>query len=258
MDDLREIISAARGLPLRVLGLGSNVLIRDGLLPGFTLRLAGEFEKLSAKGTDMTAGAAVPSAVAAAAARVSNIGGFEFLTGIPGTLGGAVPSNAGCMGGEISKILTGVETLDSETGAVKKLAAGELDFSYRRCALPKNAVITKLSLRGEAGRPDEILAREREIRAKKDAAQPSSERTAGSVFKNPKDKKAWELIRDAGLQGASVGGARISEKHANFIIAGDGASAADIEGLAGLAREKIRALFGITLEYEMEILGSKA
>ncbi|MDR1009337.1 MAG: UDP-N-acetylmuramate dehydrogenase [Rickettsiales bacterium] len=258
LTSLAEFLKAApKEIPVRALGLGSNMLIRDGRLEGITIRLSYDyFTKIEVADDIITAGAGAPGILVAKTALENSIGGFEFLSVIPGTMGGALPTNAGCFGQALSNILQSVEFIDTATGEIQILPASSLSLAYRMATLPKNSIATKLILKG-APAAAEIQAKMDDMKAKKDAAQPSYARTAGSTFKNPPDAPpAWKLIQDTGLQGARIGDAVVSPKHANFIVNEGSATAADIEGLAEKVRSAVFAKSGIMLEYEMKIIGS--
>jgi len=253
-DELKEFLhSFKRDTPIHILGGGSNVLIRDGGVKGLVIRP--KFQGVKTEGDKIYCGSGVPCGLVAKFAADANISGLEFLACIPGTMGGALYGNAGCFGREMKDIFVSAGAVDLKTGEEVEVSPS---FSYRSSGLSSNLLITSMELKGEPGDKSEITAKIAELFEKKSASQPVAEKTAGSTFKNPSpDKPAWELIEGAGLQGARVGGAEVSRLHANFIINTGMATSADIESLAELIRLKVREKSGITLEYEIKIIGSK-
>ncbi|MBL8643241.1 MAG: UDP-N-acetylmuramate dehydrogenase [Rhodospirillaceae bacterium] len=241
-------------VPVTVIGLGSNLLVRDGGVPGVVIRLGKAFNTIEADGLTLRCGGAAVDANVATAARDAGIAGFEFLTGVPGTIGGAVRMNAGCYGREIQNICVSATALD-DTGKVHKLSLGELGFSYRHCSVPEAWVFIGAELRGVKGNPDVITARIREIRAEREDSQPTQSRTGGSTFANPAEAKAWKLIDDVGGRGLVRGGAMVSEKHTNFLINAGNATASDIEGLGEELRRRVKEKTGIRLEWEIRRIG---
>jgi UDP-N-acetylmuramate dehydrogenase len=201
----------------------------------------------------ITVGAAVLDLNLALFAAENNIAGLEFLSGIPGTIGGAVRMNAGAYGADISQVLVSAEIVTRD-GKIRELSSDKLGFSYRASKLPDGAIVTKAILQGQVGNRTEILAKIAEIKKSREETQPSS-RTGGSTFKNPEGEKAWELIDRAGLRRLMVGGAQISEKHCNFMINTGSATAADLENLGEEVRQKVFAKTGIMLEWEIKRLG---
>ncbi len=241
-------------VPVTVIGLGSNLLVRDGGVPGVVIRLGKAFNTIEADGLTLRCGGAAVDANIATTARDNSIAGFEFLTGIPGTIGGAVRMNAGCYGREMQNICVSATALD-ETGKVHKLSLDELGFSYRHCSTPNNWVFIGAELRGVKGDPDAITARIREIRADREDSQPTQARTGGSTFANPAEAKAWKLIDDVGGRGLVRGGAMVSEKHTNFLINTGSATSSDIEGLGEDLRRRVKEKTGIRLEWEIRRIG---
>jgi UDP-N-acetylmuramate dehydrogenase len=241
-------------VPVTVIGLGSNLLVRDGGVPGVVIRLGKAFNTIEADGLTLRCGGAAVDANIATAARDHGIAGFEFLTGIPGTIGGAVRMNAGCYGREMQNICVSATALD-ETGKVHKLSLDELGFSYRHCSTPNNWTFIGAELRGVKGDPDAITARIREIRADREDSQPTQARTGGSTFANPAEAKAWKLIDDVGGRGLVRGGAMVSEKHTNFLINTGNATSSDIEGLGEELRRRVKEKTGIRLEWEIRRIG---
>jgi UDP-N-acetylmuramate dehydrogenase len=241
-------------VPVTVIGLGSNLLVRDGGVPGVTIRLGKAFAAIEAHGTTLRCGAAAADAAIAAAARDAGIAGIEFLTGVPGTLGGALRMNAGCYGREIRDVCVSATALDV-LGNVRKLTPHDLGFSYRHCSVPEGWVFIGAELRGSAGEPAAITARIREIRAEREDSQPTQARTGGSTFANPPGAKAWQLIDAAGCRGLTRGGAQVSDKHTNFLINTGTATAADLEGLGEEVRRRVKQTSGIVLDWEIRRIG---
>ena len=210
-DDLARFLKhAPKDMNVHALGFWSNILIRDGGIKGIVVRPGSEhFSKIEvrADAREIKCGAFSSNIAIAKAAAEAGIAGFEFLCGIPGSIGGAIITNAGCFGGEVKNILVEIETVNSQTGAAGTLAADECGLGYRQSKVPESLVIVSALLRGRKGAPEKILARMEGIREKKDKAQPTGAKTAGSVFKNPEGHAAWKLIKDAGCQGMREGGA---------------------------------------------------
>jgi UDP-N-acetylmuramate dehydrogenase len=240
-----------------VFGLGSNLLIRDGGVPGVVIKLGKAFNTIETDGLTLRCGAAAVDANIATAARDASIAGFEFLTGVPGTIGGALRMNAGCYGREIQNICVSATALDV-LGNVRKLSLHDLGFSYRHCSVPEGWVFVGAELRGVKGDPEAITARIREIRAEREDSQPTQARTGGSTFANPAEAKAWQLIDQVGGRGLVRGGAMVSEKHTNFLINTGTATSADIEGLGEELRRRVKEKTGIRLEWEIRRIGVPA
>jgi UDP-N-acetylmuramate dehydrogenase len=253
--DLASFLSALpHDVPVRVLGACSNLIIRDGGLPGVTIRLARGFSAIKTEADGVIAGAAALDATVAEHAAAAGLTGLEFLSGVPGSIGGAVAMNAGAYGGDISKSLDWAE-LVTRDGAALRLTGHDLAFSYRHARIPVGAVVTRVRLWAQAGNPVAIAAGMAEIRANREASQPIRARTGGSTFRNPPDMKAWELIDSAGCRGLVRGGAQVSEKHCNFLINVAGATAADLEGLGEEVRRRVHAASGVTLDWEIHRIG---
>ena len=241
-------------VPMRVLGACSNLIIRDGGLPGVTIRLARGFSTIRTEADGIVAGAAALDATVAEHAAAAGLTGLEFLSGVPGAIGGAVAMNAGAYGGDMSQCLDWAE-LVTRSGEIVRLSGRELHFSYRHARIPAGAVVTRARLIARPGNATAIATRMAEIRANREASQPIRARTGGSTFRNPPDMKAWELIDSAGCRGLTRGGAQVSEKHCNFLINADNATAADLEGLGEEVRRRVFAASGITLEWEIHRIG---
>ncbi len=241
-------------VPLHVVGLGSNMLVRDGGVPGVVIRLGKAFCGITTDGLNVRCGAGAIDATIATAARDASIAGLEFLTGIPGTIGGGMRMNAGAYGAEIKDIFVSATALDAK-GEVHQLSAADMGFSYRHCDVAEDWIFTGAELRGTPGNQDAITARIREIRTERDQTQPTQARTGGSTFANPPGSKAWALVDAAGCRGLIRGGAQISHKHANFLINTGTATAADLEGLGEDVRKRVKDQSGIELVWEVRRIG---
>jgi UDP-N-acetylmuramate dehydrogenase len=241
-------------IPVTVIGVGSNLLIRDGGIPGVTIRLGRGFAEIAAKGDAVRAGAGALDLNVALTAAEAGIAGLEFLSGVPGTIGGGLRMNAGAYGGEIKDVLVEADAVD-RNGAIRRVPAGELGLSYRHSDAPGDWIFTGAILRGKLEERQQIGRRMSEIQAAREASQPIRSRTGGSTFANPPGRQAWQLIDAAGCRGLARGGAMVSEKHTNFLINTGAASAADIEGLGEEVRRRVHAQFGILLEWEIRRVG---
>ncbi|TAL01718.1 MAG: UDP-N-acetylmuramate dehydrogenase [Rhodospirillaceae bacterium] len=241
-------------VPFTVIGLGSNLLVRDGGVPGVVVRLGRPFAVIEADGLTIRCGAGAADANVAAAARDAGIAGLEFLTGIPGTIGGTLRMNGGAYGREIKDVFVSA-TAVNRRGDVHKLGAAEIGFSYRHTELADDWIFLGAELRGEAGVPETIGARIREIRAEREDSQPTQARTGGSTFANPADRKAWELIDAAGCRGLMRGGAQVSPKHTNFLINTGNATATDLEALGEDVRHRVKDQSGVNLQWEIRRVG---
>jgi UDP-N-acetylmuramate dehydrogenase len=254
-SDLAAFLSAKpEGLPVSVIGVGSNLLVRDGGIPGVVIRLPAAFGKASVEGNRIRAGAAALDANVARLAADNGIAGLEFLRGIPGTIGGALRMNAGCYGSEIKDILVEATALDAR-GKLVKLTRAEMGFTYRKSALPDDYIFVEAVFEGARGAPDDIRARMNKLVEDREASQPVKTKTGGSTFKNPEGRKAWQLIDEAGCRGLKRGDAQVSEKHCNFLINTAEAKAADIEALGEEVRARVKAKSGVTLEWEIKRVG---
>jgi UDP-N-acetylmuramate dehydrogenase len=244
-------------IPRTVLGVGSNVLIRDGGVEGIVIRLAGRaFAEIHVdldEGTVIAGSGALDGSVARAAAQ-AGLAGLEFLAGIPGTIGGALTMNAGCYGREIKDVLIAAEAGDT-TGALRVFGVQDFGYSYRASRVSPGMIWGQAIFRGHADDPNAIKARMSEITARREASQPIREKTGGSTFKNPPGDSAWRLVDAAGWRGRPFGGAMFSPRHANFLINTGNASAADLEGLGEAVRADVAAKFGIQLEWEIKCFG---
>jgi len=254
-NDLAAFLSAKpEGLPVSVIGVGSNLLVRDGGIPGVVVRLPAAFGKATVEGNRIRAGAAALDANVARLAADKGIAGLEFLRGIPGTIGGALRMNAGCYGSEIKDVLVEATALDGK-GNLVKLTRADMGFTYRKSALPDDYIFIEAVFEGARGAPDDIRARMNKLVEDREASQPVKTKTGGSTFKNPEGRKAWQLIDEAGCRGLKRGDAQVSEKHCNFLINTAEAKAADIEGLGEEVRTRVKAKSGVTLEWEIKRVG---
>ncbi|HKF72637.1 MAG TPA: UDP-N-acetylmuramate dehydrogenase [Stellaceae bacterium] len=257
-DDLAELLAKRPpDVAVTVIGVASNLLVRDGGVPGVVVRLGRGFSAIEISGTRVTAGAAVLDLNVAIAARAAGVGGLEFLSGIPGTIGGALRMNAGAYGREIKDVLESASALDS-VGARHDLSLAKMALSYRHCGVSEDWIFVGATLRGVAAERDAIQQRMAQIQSEREASQPIRARTGGSTFANPPGHKAWELIDRAGCRGLTRGGAMVSEKHTNFLINTGTATAADIEGLGEEVRRRVFEKFGVTLEWEIRRIGRPA
>jgi UDP-N-acetylmuramate dehydrogenase len=257
-DDLAEFLAKRPpDVSVTVIGVASNLLVRDGGVAGVVVRLGRGFAAIEISGTRVTAGAAVLDLNVAIAARAAGVGGLEFLSGIPGTIGGALRMNAGAYGREIKDVLESATALDN-AGVRHELSLAEMGLSYRHCGVAEDWIFTGASLRGTEGDPDAIQQRMAQIQTEREASQPIRARTGGSTFANPPGHKAWELIDRAGCRGLTRGGAMVSEKHTNFLINTGTATAADIEGLGEEVRRRVFEKFGVSLEWEIRRIGRLA
>ena len=259
--DLSQFLNALdRGVPVTVLGVGSNVIIRDGGVEGVVIRLGRGFNKVEALDpVSISAGAAVPDAILARKAAEAGIARLEFLAGVPGTIGGAAVMNAGCYGSETKDVLVTVTVMD-RVGKVSLLSEGDLNYSYRHSALQGSDLIVLSALfETEPGDPATIKARIAEITSRREQTQPIREKTGGSTFKNPPGHSSWKLVDEAGWRGRlhreTGGGAMFSELHANFMINPGEATAADIEGLGETVRADVKSKLGVNLDWEIKRIG---
>jgi UDP-N-acetylmuramate dehydrogenase len=269
MDDLCGFLSALdANIPVFPMGVGSNLIVRDGGIRGVVIRLGRGFNAIRVAGGHVTAGAAALDAHVARRAAEAGID-LTFLRTIPGSIGGAVRMNAGCYGAYVADHLIGAQAV-TRAGAVVTLTPDDLAFGYRHSHLPEGWVITEATFKGHPGAPEALAAKMADQIARRDASQPTKERSAGSTFRNPAgfsstgraddmhDLKAWSVIDAAGLRGARRGGAQMSEKHPNFLINTGGATAADLEGLGEDVRKRVFQNSGIALEWEIMRVGEPA
>ena len=254
-DDLVSFVSALDAdIDRTVLGLGSNALVRDGGLPGVVIHLGKAMGEVSFDGTVVTAGAGALDVTVAREGRDRSIAELEFLSGIPGTIGGALRMNAGAYGREISDVLVSAEAIDP-AGNIHSLSPADFEFSYRHSAIDESWIFLSACLAGEAGDRAEIDKRMTEIAEDRKSSQPIQSRTGGSTFKNPAGAKAWELIDAAGCRGLTIGDAMVSDQHCNFLINKGNATAHDLETLGEEVRRRVEAESGILLEWEIRRVG---
>lgn len=257
-EDLAGFLAAAPDdVPVMALGVGSNLLVRDGGVEGVVIRLGRAFATIETDGERVTAGAMALDLGVAKAAAAAAIAGLEFLSGVPGTIGGALRMNAGCFGSDMAAVLREATAID-RAGGIHRLGLDDMGFDYRSSAVPEDWIFTSATLRGAPGDAADIAARMADIARQREASQPMRARTGGSTFKNPEGAHAWELIEAAGCRGLARGGAMVSEKHCNFLINTGSATAADIEGLGEEVRRRVAESSGVTLEWEIRRVGRHA
>jgi UDP-N-acetylmuramate dehydrogenase len=257
-DDLAAFLAGKPDdVPVTVIGVASNLLIRDGGIPGVVVRLGDTFAEVSVDGVDLRAGSGASNLKVANAARDAGVAGLEFLSGIPGSIGGAIRMNAGAFGAEVKDVIVSAEAVDGH-GRPHHVDVSILGFGYRHSGAPADWIFTSAHLRGQDGDPDVIAGRMAEIQKERQVAQPTHQPTGGSTFVNPHGRKAWELIEKSGCRGLKRGKAMVSEKHCNFLINTGGATAADIEGLGEEVRRRVLAETGVRLEWEIRRIGVPA
>ncbi|HET7086533.1 MAG TPA: UDP-N-acetylmuramate dehydrogenase [Rhizomicrobium sp.] len=255
-DDLAAFLAAKpAGLRVSVIGVGSNLLVRDGGIPGAVVRLSSAFGKIETDGVRVRAGAAALDGAVARAAADAGIAGLEFLRGVPGTIGGALKMNAGCYGREIKDIFVEAIGID-EKGNKIRLSSADMAFEYRKAkGAGDDLIFIEAVFEGSRDDASAIRARMEELSAAREAAQPIKAKTGGSTFKNPPGQKAWQLIDQAGCRGLKIGGAQVSEKHTNFLINTGDATAGDLEALGEEVRKRVKEKSGISLEWEIKRVG---
>jgi UDP-N-acetylmuramate dehydrogenase len=256
--DLSDFLkSTPKDVPVHVIGVGSNLLVRDGGVPGVVIRLGKGFADVSEEpGHRVRAGTAALDVRVARFALEKSIDALTFLRGIPGTIGGALRMNAGAYGGETKDILIEARAVD-RSGKIHVLSNADMKYSYRHCGAPEDLVFTEALFQGRAGDPAAIAAAMDKITESREATQPIKSRTGGSTFKNPPGNKSWQLIDKAGMRGFAVGPAKVSELHCNFLINEGGATATQIEELGESVRAKVKASSGIDLDWEIKRIGLK-
>ena len=257
-EDAADLAAALRALPadvpVTVIGVGSNLLVRDGGIDGLVVKLGRGFATVEVQGDVIVAGAAASDVNVALNARDAGLAGLEFLRGVPGTIGGGVRMNAGAYGREFKDVLVKAEAVD-RAGTVHTVTVDELDLTYRHSGAPADWIFTRAWLRGTPDDPAAIQARMAEISAAREGSQPVKSRTGGSTFANPLPQRAWELIDRAGCRGLVVGDAQVSEQHCNFLINRGSASAADLETLGETVRRRVHETSGVELRWEIRRLG---
>ncbi|HUD89662.1 MAG TPA: UDP-N-acetylmuramate dehydrogenase [Xanthobacteraceae bacterium] len=257
-DDEADLSYFLANLPaetaVTVIGLGSNLIVRDGGVPGIVVRFGRGFGEVAVEGVTIRAGTAVPDVKVARAAQEAAIAGLSFLRGIPGGIGGALRMNGGAYGRETKDALIEARALDRQ-GRVHVLRNADMGYAYRHCGVPADYIFTQALFAGERGDPAVIAAEMDKITESREATQPIKSRTGGSTFKNPPGQKAWQLIDAAGCRGLRMGGAQVSDMHCNFLINIGSATAADIETLGETVRRRVKENSGVALEWEIERIG---
>ncbi|KTE27962.1 MULTISPECIES: UDP-N-acetylmuramate dehydrogenase [unclassified Sphingopyxis] len=255
-DDLAAFLrDLDPAIPVMALGLGSNLIVRDGGFPGVVVRLGKAFAKVVVEdGQTLSCGGGASGILVSSTARDAGVGGLEFLRSIPGTVGGFVRMNGGAYGREVKDILISCEVV-LRSGQRKFLALEDLGYTYRHSELPEGAVVVGATFRGYRDEPTAIQAEMDRISASREASQPLRSKTGGSTFKNPDGYKAWQLVDEAGCRGFAVGGAQVSEKHTNFLINTGDATSADIEALGEEVRRRVKDKSGIDLQWEIQRVG---
>ncbi len=254
-DDLKTFLKAlVPEVPVTVIGVGSNLLVRDGGVRGVVIKLGKPFGNITLDGDLITAGAGASDVAVAHYAQSASVSGLEFLRGIPGTIGGALRMNAGAYGAEIADIFVSAAAVDRR-GEIHILKPGDMGFSYRHTKVPGDWIFLSGTFLVTPGDKKSIQEKMDAIQAAREATQPMRVKTGGSTFKNPDGKKAWQLIEQAGCRGLQIGGARVSEKHCNFLINTGAASARDLEDLGEEVRRTVRQKLGVTLAWEIERIG---
>lgn len=242
------------GIPVYVLGVGSNILVRDGGIEGVVIRLGRGFAGISVQGHKVVAGAGALDFNVAMVAACHGIAGLEFLSGIPGTIGGALAMNGGAYGRDVAQRLLYAHAVD-ERGDIHKLTVADIGYVYRGHTLPESMIFTEAVFEGCPGKAEDIEAHMAVIARNREAAQPLKSRTGGSTFKNPPGHHAWKLIDQAGCRGLTFGGAKVSEKHCNFFVNTGTATAADIEALGEQVKRRVKEQCGIDLQWEIQMIG---
>lgn len=266
LEDLCDFLAACpKDIPVQVFGALSNTIIRDGGLPGVTIRLGREFAGIEVDGESVKAGALALDANVAQVAAENGIAGLEFFSGIPGTIGGALRMNAGCYGTETKDVLVSCEAVDRH-GKLHTLTPAQMHMTYRHIGVPEDLIFVSAKFKGQKDNPDKVMERMAEIKMKREASQPIREKTGGSTFANPSPEniakagqpegtKVWQLIDAVGGRGLGIGGAVMSEKHCNFMINEGGATSADLENLGEEIRKRVSEKFGISLRWEIKRVG---
>lgn len=256
-EDLADFLRGLpQSVPVTVLGVGSNVIIRDGGLPGVVIRLAGRnFAQITVDGDQIAVDAGALDAAVARAAAKAGLAGLEFYAGIPGSIGGALTMNAGCYGSETKDVLVAAWGYD-RTGEMRTFELEDFGYTYRHSQAPADIIWVQAVFRGRPDDPAAVQARMDEITARRETTQPIREKTGGSTFKNPPGHSSWKLVDEAGWRGKPYGGAMFSELHSNFMINTGTASAADLEGLGEAVRADVKAKTGIDLHWEIKRIGT--
>ena len=255
-DDLAYFLrNLPAEIPVTVIGLGSNLIVRDGGVPGVVIRLGRGFTDVTIEeGSCVRAGAGVPDVKVARAAQEASLDGLVFYRGIPGGIGGALRMNGGAYGRETKDALIEARGVDRQ-GNIRVYTNADMHYTYRHCGLPDDIIFTQALYRGTPGNPADIAAAMDKVTESREATQPIKSRTGGSTFKNPPGNKSWQLIDAAGCRGLQIGGAQVSELHCNFLLNLGGATASDIETLGETVRRRVKANSGIELEWEIKRIG---
>jgi UDP-N-acetylmuramate dehydrogenase len=257
-DDLADFLAGTPDdVPVTVIGVGSNLLVREGGVPGVVIRLGRGFMNISVEGMRVRAGTAALDVAVSRAAQEAGIAGLEFYRGIPGSIGGALRMNAGAYGGETKDVLVEAIAIDRK-GRRHVLKNADMQYSYRHSGAADDLIFVEAVFEGRPGDKDEILAKMNEITSSREATQPVRTRTGGSTFKNPEGHKSWQLIDAAGCRGLKHGGAQVSELHCNFLINTGDATASDLEALGEEVRRRVKETSGVTLEWEIRRIGVPA
>ena len=255
--DLRDFLkNLSPGVPVHVIGVGSNLIVRDGGVRGVVIQLGKAFGEISLEAERITAGAGATDVALAHQAAAGALAGLEFLRGIPGTVGGALRMNAGAYGSEVADVLVAARAVDRQ-GEVHTIPAKGMGFAYRHCGVPKDWIFISATFQGQKGDPAAIRRRMDEIQKTREATQPMRVKTGGSTFKNPPGKKAWKLIEEAGCRGLTRGGAEVSPMHCNFLINSGSATSRQIENLGEEIMSQVRKIHNIDLEWEIERIGEE-
>jgi UDP-N-acetylmuramate dehydrogenase len=260
--DLADLQAFLGGLdpavPVMALGLGSNMIVRDGGVPGVVVRLGKAFARVAPLDeVTLDCGGGASGILVSSTARDAGIAGLEFLRSIPGTVGGFVRMNGGAYGGEVKDILVDCDVV-LRSGELVTLPVAQLGYTYRHSELPEGAIVVAARFRGRPGKSEDIQAEMDRISASREASQPLRSKTGGSTFKNPPGHKAWQLVDEAGCRGLTLGGAQVSEKHTNFLLNLGHATSAEIEGLGEEVRKRVKAKSGVELEWEIQRVGTRA
>jgi UDP-N-acetylmuramate dehydrogenase len=255
LADLQHFLRALDPcVPVMALGLGSNMIVRDGGVPGVVVRLGKAFAGVNAAEHVLNCGGGASGILVSSTARDAGSAGMEFLRSIPGTVGGFVRMNGGAYGGEVKDILVDCDVV-LRNGDLVTLPVADLHYSYRHSELPEGAIVVAARFKGVPGDPEAIQAEMDRISASREASQPLRSKTGGSTFKNPDGHKAWQLVDEAGCRGLQIGGAQVSEKHTNFLINTGDATSADIEALGEEVRARVKAKSGVDLHWEIQRVG---
>ena len=254
-DDLAYFLASVPDHPVTVIGLGSNLIVRDGGVPGIVIRMARGFtDVVIEEETKIRAGVAVPDVKVARAAADASLAGLAFYRGVPGAIGGALRMNAGAYGGETKDVLIRANAV-SRSGEKVTFSNADMGYTYRHCSVPEEYIFTDALFQAKPGNKDEISAEMESITERREATQPIKSRTGGSTFKNPEGHKSWQLIDAAGCRGLVMGDAQVSELHCNFLINRGNATAADVEGLGEEVRRRVKDHSGVQLEWEIKRIG---